>query len=53
MTSGDTDDSASATPENGTRKVEEGPPPPPDGQCLQSAAEANPPGLPGRVNEHV
>ena len=50
MITGDTDDSASATPENGTREVEEGPPPPPEGQCDQIAAGANPPVLPGRVN---
>ena len=46
------EDSASATSENGKREVAKGPPPPPEGQCVQIAAEANPPGPPGRVSEN-
>ena len=34
------------------REVAKGPPPPPEGQCVQIAAEGNPPGLPGRVSEN-
>ena len=40
----DTDGSASAGPENGKNEVEGGPPPPLEGQCVQNAADTNPPG---------
>ena len=33
------------------RKVDRGPPPPPEGQCVQIDVDANPPRLPGLVNE--
>ena len=33
------------------RKVDRGSPPPPEGQCVQIDADANPPGPPGLVNE--
>ena len=42
---GDVDDTASVR--SAEEVVEEGPLPPPEGQCIRSAAEAYPPGPPG------
>ena len=46
------EDSASATSENGKREVAKGPPPLPEGQCVQISADANLRGPPGHVNEN-
>ena len=49
---GDTDDSPSALLRDAGEVVEEGPPPPHEGHCIQNAEEANPPGPSGLVLEN-
>ena len=48
----DTDDSLSARLENEKEEVEDGLPPPPEGQGRQNAANAIPPGPPALVREN-
>ena len=51
MLPGDTDDCESVATESGKKEVRKGPPPPPEGQCVQMAADANRPGPQGLANE--
>ena len=51
MPAGDTDESESVATGSGKKEVHKGPPPPPEGHCVQMAADANPPGPPGLANE--
>ena len=48
---GDRDHSSSALLGNAKEVVQDGPPPPPEGQCFQNAVDANPPGRQGLLLE--